>query len=151
MKRRISFIDDVALSGLGKGEMRPRLYSDWIRIVRGYLRMTQAELARRAGVSQSHIAAIETGKLDPRVGTLAKIFDALSCGIDLKPQPRKPLPEVLLGRARKIALKRLKPSAGTMALENQAPDEETFRHLLEKQAQEILQDPRERLWDKDDE
>lgn len=35
---------------------------------------------------------------------------------------------------------------GTMALENQAPDEEVFRQLLEKRTNEILKDDRERIW-----
>jgi hypothetical protein len=35
---------------------------------------------------------------------------------------------------------------GTMALENQAPDEEVFRQLLEKRTDEILKDERERIW-----
>ncbi len=38
-----------------------------------------------------------------------------------------------------------------MALENQAPDKEVFRQLLEKRTDEILSDRRERLWLKKDE
>ncbi|RLE59741.1 MAG: transcriptional regulator [Thermoprotei archaeon] len=39
--------------------------------------LTQTELARRAGVSQSLIARIERGKVNPRVSTLVKIYRAL--------------------------------------------------------------------------
>ncbi|MFQ6051235.1 MAG: CBS domain-containing protein [Candidatus Hydrothermarchaeota archaeon] len=39
--------------------------------------MTQAELARLAGVSQSLIARIEAGNVDPRVSTLNKILKVL--------------------------------------------------------------------------
>ena len=45
-----------------------------------------------------------------------------------------------------MALKRLKQSMGTMALEKQAPDPDLFRQLLEKRTDEVLQDKRERLW-----
>ena len=38
---------------------------------------------------------------------------------------------------------------GTMALEDQAPEAEVFRKLLEKRTDEILRDPREKLWRKD--
>ena len=39
--------------------------------------LTQAELASRAGVSQSLIARIERGDVDPRLSTLGKILKAL--------------------------------------------------------------------------
>lgn len=151
MKRKIlSIVDDTALTKLAVATTsdKAQSYSDWILITRTYLRMSQSELASRAGISQSHIALIESGKKDPRVSTLQKIFDALSCHLSLKPAPKKPLSETLRGRARSIALKRLKQSMGTMALEGQAPDKDMFRRLLEKQTDEILNDPHERLWNK---
>jgi len=40
--------------------------------------LTQKELARRAGVSQSLIARIETGTVDPRLSTLKKIVEAIA-------------------------------------------------------------------------
>jgi predicted transcriptional regulator len=39
--------------------------------------LTQTKLARRAGVSQSLIARIEAGDIDPRLSTLRKILTAL--------------------------------------------------------------------------
>jgi len=39
--------------------------------------LTQAELARRAGVSQSLIARLEAGTVNPRLSTLMKIYRAL--------------------------------------------------------------------------
>lgn len=68
----------------------------------------------------------------------------------VKPQPKTSPEEKLRGRARAVALKRLKKTMGTMALEEQAPEKEIFRKLLEKRTNEILYDPRERLWLKDD-
>jgi len=38
---------------------------------------------------------------------------------------------------------------GTMALEEQAPEKEVFKKLLEKRTDEILRDPRDKLWRKD--
>lgn len=147
--KKITIVDTMALDDLlEKTPAKSRAYSDWIRIVRDYLRMTQAELASRAHIPQSHVAAIESGKIDPRIGTLQKIFNALSCGINLEPSPLKPLAKVLRGRARSIALKRLKQSTGSMAMEGQAPNEDVFLQLLEKQTDQILSDRREKLWNK---
>ncbi|MBI0583912.1 MAG: CBS domain-containing protein [Methanomassiliicoccus sp.] len=39
--------------------------------------MSQTELARRAGVSQAHIAKIESGKVDPRFSTVDRIMQCL--------------------------------------------------------------------------
>ena len=48
-----------------------------IKTVRAQLGITQAELAYRAKVSQSLIAKIESGLLDPTYNNAKKIFDAL--------------------------------------------------------------------------
>ena len=50
---------------------------DELKALRLRAGLTQTELARRAGVSQSLIARIETGKVNPRVSTLMKIYHAL--------------------------------------------------------------------------
>src|SRR3989344_1426456 len=49
-----------------------------IREIRKKLGMTQSELANRAGVSQSLIAKIESGRIDPTYTKAIKIFAALS-------------------------------------------------------------------------
>jgi transcriptional regulator with XRE-family HTH domain len=155
MKRnKLTQIDEDAINQLANGPAKSTWassYSDWIRIMRTYLRMTQMELAERAKVTQSHLVGIESGMTDPRVSTLKRIYEALSCGLSLEPKPVKPIKEILRGRARAVALKRLKQSAGTMALEGQAPEADMFRRILEKQTDEILNDRRNRLWNKSNE
>ncbi len=118
---------------------------DWIRIMRKYLRMTQTELAKKAKITQPHLVDIEKGKIDPQWGTLRRIFEAMSCNLGIRPEPNKPLEGVLRGRARSVALKRLKQTMGTMALEGQAPEKEMFQKLLESRTDEILSDKSERL------
>ncbi len=152
-KSKATIVDDMILSRLGadslSGNQGFRL-GDWIRLVRNYLRMTQVELAKRANITQANLVGIESGKVDPRVSTLQRIYEGLSCGLSLEPRPKKPLEEILRSRARAVALQRLKKTMGTMALEDQAPDAEIFKKLLEKRTDEILRDPREKLWRKDD-
>ncbi len=46
--------------------------------------LTQKELAERAGVSQSLIARIESGSVDPRISTLRKILSAIPIKSGLK-------------------------------------------------------------------
>jgi predicted DNA-binding mobile mystery protein A len=151
-KKNTTIVDDISLSKLRVDSssedhnLKPR---DWIRLLRNYLRMTQAELAKRANITQANLAAIESGKADPRVSTIQQIYKGLSCHLSVEPRPQKSLDAILRGRARAIALKRLKKTMGTMALEDQAPEKEIFKKLLEKRTDEILRDPREKLWRKD--
>ena len=49
-----------------------------VKKIRKTLGLTQAELANRAGVSQSLIAKIESGRIDPTYTKTKKIFAALS-------------------------------------------------------------------------
>ena len=49
-----------------------------IRAMREKYSMTQKDLAERAGVSQSMIARIESGSVDPRVSTLRRIVEVLN-------------------------------------------------------------------------
>ena len=147
-QRRLNIVDEMALSRLTPPETKTHEPSpaDWIRILRDSLRMTQAELASRAKITQPHLAGIESGKTDPQISTLKRIFEAMSCDLVLEPRPQKPIKELLRGRARGIAFKRLKQSMGTMALEHQAPEADVFKQLLEKRTDDILADRREKLW-----
>jgi len=151
-KKQTTIVDDIVLSKLkvnSSSEDHNPKPNDWIRLLRNYLRMTQAELAKRANITQANLVAIESGKVDPRVGTLQRIYQGLSCHLSIEPRPQKPLEEILRGRARAVALQRLKKTMGTMALEEQAPEKEIFKKLLEKRTVEILRDPREKLWRND--
>ncbi len=48
-----------------------------IKKLRQKVGMSQTELARKAGVSQAHIAKIESGKVDPRFSTVERILRCL--------------------------------------------------------------------------
>ena len=149
MKRKlVTILDDIALSDLtvkASPEASSRTPGDWIRILRNRLRMTQAELAKRAHITQPNLAAIESGKVDPQVGTLRRIYQGMWCDLNIEPQLQKSLEEMLRGRARAVALKRLKHTMGTMALEDQAPNKEMFRRLLEKRTDDILRNSRKHI------
>lgn len=150
-RKRFTLIEERTLAQLqnaNNGESNNPPFNEWIRLLRKYFRMTQSELAERAQIPQSHIVKIEGGKADVQISTLEKIFKAMSCDLIIQPKPQKPIEDILRGRARAIALRRLKQSMGTMALEGQAAEANTFRELLEKKTDEILSDPREKLWNK---
>jgi predicted transcriptional regulator len=51
-----------------------------IRDMREEQKLSQAELASLAGVSQAHVAKIEAGKVDPRLSTINKVLMVLERG-----------------------------------------------------------------------
>ena len=70
----------------------------YLRALRGKMRMSQAQLARRSGVDQSHIARIELGKVEAELKTLRSLFGALFCDLLVIPKPRRHLGDALADR-----------------------------------------------------
>lgn len=58
-----------------------------LRLARESARITQSELAKRAGTRQGAISAYETGKRDPTVGTLARLIEATGFELRLDMDP----------------------------------------------------------------
>jgi predicted transcriptional regulator len=65
------------MSGKGAGFMNLPTASE-LKRKRESLGLKQADIARMAGISQSMIARIESGTVDPRVSTLRKVIDVLT-------------------------------------------------------------------------
>jgi transcriptional regulator with XRE-family HTH domain len=60
-----------------------------IRAERRRAGLTQAELARRAGIASNHLSRLESGeKIDPRFATIAKLALALNVSLDRLAQVR---------------------------------------------------------------
>ena len=57
-----------------------------VREARQRAKLTQRQLAAKAGIPQETIARIERGRVDPRVGTLDRLLEA--CGYGLESLPR---------------------------------------------------------------
>lgn len=123
-----------------------RSAGSWVRFLRTNLRMNQKDLARRARMDQGHLAKIEAGKWEPTLETIKKIFGAMGCRLAIEPRLEKPFEGLLREQARRVAVDQLNQSMGSMALEKQAPADETYNAMVEKKTDEILEDQRFNLW-----
>ncbi|MFI5361160.1 MAG: helix-turn-helix domain-containing protein [Elusimicrobiota bacterium] len=70
----------------------------YVRAVRTALRMTQEQLARRAGTTNSTVALVETGEANVGVETLRKLLDAMFCDLLVVPKARKKPTQALAER-----------------------------------------------------
>jgi len=64
--------------------------ADLVRRMRKEAGMTQAELARRAGTTQSAIARLEAEGANPRLGTLERVMSATGHRLELSLAPKPP-------------------------------------------------------------
>lgn len=118
-----------------------------IKILRQGLGMTQAQLARRAKLAQSHVARIELGRFDFQLSTLQKIFQALGCNVLVFPRFKKKIAEIIAERARETAIKKIARVSGTMALEKQLPDQKMTRELIRGEAERLENSRSSEIWE----
>src|SRR5690348_2187394 len=118
----------------------------WIKAIREALGMSSAQLARRLGVKQPTVAAIERSEARGTIelATLRRAAEALDCTLVYALVPRRPLAMIVDERARQIAVGRLQAVEHSMMLENQALPAAERDARIDSVIDEI--DPR-RLWD----
>src|SRR4029077_8396372 len=108
--------------------------------------MSSAQLAKRLGMKQPSLTAIEQSELKGTVQltTLRRVAEAMDCTLVYALIPNKPLESIVREQARKVARRRLQSVEHSMALEQQAVSPKGFEKRLDALASEIS--PRA-LWD----
>jgi predicted DNA-binding mobile mystery protein A len=118
----------------------------WTKAVREALGMTTAQLAKRLGVKQPSVVAIEQSEMKGTIelATLRRVAEALECTFVYAFVPKKPLEAMVRERARLFSRRRRGPIEHSMLLEDQAvPSKDT-----EKRLDEIVRNTNPRLfWD----
>jgi len=118
----------------------------WIKAVREALGMTTAQLARRLGVKQPSVVAIEQSEAKGTIelATLRRVAEALDCTLIFALVPKKPLEAMVRDRARNFARRRRWPVEHSMLLEDQKVEDKDAEARLD----EIVRDINPRLfWD----
>lgn len=120
-----------------------------IRRMRESLGMTQAQLARRAGMSQSTIAGIETGKRrDLQLSTIMRLAEGLDASPMIGLQPKNDIRETLEKRSLEVARKIVLATSGSAAIEMQLPDPQFVQDQIKETQKEILKKHKSLLWER---
>ena len=99
--------------------------------------MTQKELGEKAGIDPSTIRKYESGRLNPKIGTLRKIADALNCDIaDLDESFAVSIEEIAAGlsavaREDEKTMKRIKSAYSKLNAEGRIKAAERVEELTE--------------------
>src|SRR5436190_11224005 len=93
----------------------------WIKALREALGMSTAQLAKRLGIKQPSLVALEQSEAKGTIelATLRRVAAALDCTLVYALVPNKPLEAVVRDRARALARRNLGPVEHSMQLENQ--------------------------------
>jgi predicted DNA-binding mobile mystery protein A len=93
----------------------------WIKAVREALGMTTAQLAKRTGMKQPSVVAIEQSEAKSTIelATLRRVAEALDCTVVYALVPNKPLEAIVRERARAFLRRRRGPVEHSMLLEDQ--------------------------------
>ncbi|TPG17511.1 mobile mystery protein A [Sphingomonas koreensis] len=131
----------------GEGLVRPR--GGWVRALRDALGMTSRQLARRMGVSQSRVVALEKAEVSgsTTLKSLRDAAEALDCHVVYALVPKMPLNDLVRDRARQKAHGQHAQIAQGMLLENQALTVPQTREEIDRLTDEILAEPLRYLWE----
>ncbi len=121
----------------------------WLRAIRDALGLTTKQFAKRLGVSQPRVVALEKGEVDETVtlASLRRAAEALDCQLVYVMVPNRPLVDMLRERAEAKADEQLEGVGHTMRLENQALTAGDQRRQREVLIDQLLRGNLHRLWD----
>lgn len=125
---------------------RPR--DGWIKEIRQALGMTTGQLAKRIGIPQSNVQALEERERADRItlGSLNKAAEALDCYVVYVLIPRKGIEATLLERIKAFAQNRISSVSHTMALEEQQVSDSHLKRQFDDTVDQLVTHPPRNLW-----
>lgn len=127
---------------------QPKPTSGWIRAIRQALGMTTRQLAKLVSVTQAAVVDAERTEArgDITLATLQRYATALGCEVRYALVPRRPLREMIEGRAEQVARDEVDRVRHSMALEGQTSDPVHLRRQVAQLRTKLLEGRRSRLW-----
>lgn len=126
--------------------LRTRPAVGWMRAVRGALGMSQADLARRLGVSPPAVTDLERREREDAItiGKLAEVARAMDCTFVYAFVPNSTLEDTVQREARRRAVESAAYVGRTMGLEAQGLDAERAGELVDRETRRVIEE--HRVW-----
>ena len=120
----------------------------WLKEIREALGRTERQQAERLGIAGSTLHKSEKSEAEERItlGQLRKLAEGLDCELVYALVPRKPLTDVVRGRANQLAREEVYGVAHTMSLEDQRPTDERIQKQVARRTEELLRRKWSDLW-----
>ena len=137
---------DERLRDLGPAKRYASPVRGWTKAIREALGMTTPQLAKRLGIKQPSVVALEQSEVKGTIelATLRRAAEALGCTLVYALVPNQPLETIVRDRAREFARRRRDPVEHSMLLEDQVVTSKNAEARLD----EIVRDTNPRLfWD----
>ena len=140
---------DKRLNLLRNKESFARPPRGWIKAIRESLGMTTRQFAKRIGIVQSRAVDIEKAEVKGSItlDSMERAARALDCELVYALVPRNPLETMVEQRATRIAKRRLKQAAHSMALEDQSVTEEDKKEQIKELERQLTQKSGSALWE----
>jgi predicted DNA-binding mobile mystery protein A len=121
----------------------------WIKAIREALGMTTAQLAKRIGVSQPRVVAIEKAEKGSSItlDSLERAARAMDCQVVYALIPRKPLDDMVRERDNMLPKKRLQSTRHSMALEAQSVEGSDEEEQLKRLSERLINKAGSGLWE----
>ena len=116
----------------------------WIGIIRESIGMTALQLAKRLGVTQPRISAMEKNEKNMKISTMEKVAASIDCDFVYYFKPKTSFQELVEKQARKKAEEILKTVNLNMALENQSVAE---KEAIDDMVSDFINNNTKQIWD----
>ena len=134
------------LRGLAKVERPP---NGWIKAIRFALGMTGRQLARRIGITEPGVVAIEKREANNTITlkSLMRAAEALDCQVIYAVVPKVSLKSMVEVQSNKKAKSIIDSVIHTMSLEDQRPSEDALKRQRKRIVSEMINEMANNLWD----
>lgn len=116
----------------------------WIGTIREAIGMTALQLAKRLGVTQPRISAMEKNEKNMKISTMEKVAASIDCDFVYYFKPKKSFQNFVENQARKKAEEILKTVNLNMALEDQKIAE---KEAIEDMVTDFINNNTKQIWD----
>lgn len=139
---------DKTLSHFQRLTALTRPSGGWIKAIRTAIGMTGPQLARRMGVSQPTVSALEKREASYKITfqSLMRAAEALDCTVIYAVVPNDSLKEMVETQSRRRAQALVESVTHTMLLEDQRPSEVARKRQVKQTIRELIDELSSDLW-----